>query len=183
MFRLLALNISYLAYLLSTAVGSERQQHLVQHGPCSYTFILPEVDRCQPSNDFKVSNTLQRDSPPQASTDPSRSTADRTQKERPSWQEQKLESLESAMENNTQWLQKVRQLNCGTEASFLSVDSTEIPTKWQSNQIQPSNICWPIFIIDTLYLEACCIWLQDFAGLCMNVIAEFPDACGGKDKM
>ena len=129
MFRLLALNIVYLAYLLSSAVGSERQQHRVQHGPCSYTFILPEVDYCQPSNDFKVSNTLQRDSPPQASTDASRSTADRTQKERPSWHEQKLESLESAMENNTQWLQKVRWLNCWTETFLWLVDSTEIPTK------------------------------------------------------
>uniref|UniRef100_H3CUZ8 Angiopoietin 2b n=1 Tax=Tetraodon nigroviridis TaxID=99883 RepID=H3CUZ8_TETNG len=66
-----------------------RQQHRVQHGPCSYTFILPEVNHCQPLNDLKVSNTFQRDSP-QASTD-----------------EQKLESLESAMENNTQWLQKL----------------------------------------------------------------------------
>lgn len=147
---LLALNFAYLAYLLSTAVGSERQQHRVQHGSCSYTFILPEVDHCRPSNDFKVSNTFQRDSPPQASTDASRPTADRTQKERPSWQEQKLESLESAMENNTQWLQKVRRLNCGTETSLLSVDSREIPTKWHSNQIQYSNICWPSFIIDTL---------------------------------
>lgn len=138
MIRLLALNITYLAYLLSAAVGSERQQHRVQHGPCSYTFILPEVDHCRPSNDFKVSNTLQRDSPPQASTDASRSAAGRTQQERPSWQEQKLESLESAMENNTQWLQKV---SCGAETALLSVGSAEIPSKWQSHQTQPSNIC------------------------------------------
>lgn len=157
MFRLLALNITYLAYLLSTAVGSQRQQHHVQHGHCSYTFILPEVDHCQPSNDFKVSNTVQRDSP-QASTDASRSTTDRSQKERPSWQKQKLESLESAMENNTQWLQKVRRLNCGTETSLLKVDSTEIPTKWQNNQIQPSYICWQSFIIDTLWAARLC-WL------------------------
>lgn len=149
MFRLLALNIVYLAYLLSTAVGSERQQHRVQHGPCSYTFILPEVNHCQPLNDLKVSNTFQRDSP-QASTDASRSTVDRTQKERPSWQEQKLESLESAMENNTQWLQKVRQLNCGTETPLLKVNSTEIPTKWKNHQTQCSYICGQSFILDTL---------------------------------
>uniref|UniRef100_A0A672FIW7 Angiopoietin 2b n=1 Tax=Salarias fasciatus TaxID=181472 RepID=A0A672FIW7_SALFA len=56
-----------------------RQQHHVQHGLCSYTFILPEVEHCDPLKDFQVTNTLQRDSPPE----------------------------ESAMENNTQWLQKL----------------------------------------------------------------------------
>lgn len=30
------------------------------------------------------------------------------------------------------------------------------------------------------FLDACCIWLQDFAGLCMNVTAELPDACRGE---
>ncbi|XP_011607366.2 angiopoietin-2b [Takifugu rubripes] len=107
MFRMPALNVAYLAFLLSSVIGSDRQQHRMQHGPCSYTFILPEVDHCRPSNDFQVSNTLQRDSPPEASTDASQSTAERTPKERPSWQERKLESLETAMENNTQWLQKL----------------------------------------------------------------------------
>ncbi|TWW65343.1 Angiopoietin-4 [Takifugu flavidus] len=107
MFRMPALNVAYLAFLLSSVIGSDRQQHRMQHGPCSYTFILPEVDHCRPSNDFRVSNTLQRDSPPEASTDASQSTAERTPKERPSWQERKLESLETAMENNTQWLQKL----------------------------------------------------------------------------
>lgn len=105
--RLLALTLAYLAYLLATAIGSERQQHRVQHGPCSYTFILPEVEHCHPLKDFQVTNTLQRDSPPEAVPDPSQSKPGKAQKERPSWQERKLESLESAMENNTQWLQKV----------------------------------------------------------------------------
>lgn len=97
--RLLALTLAHLAYLLATA---ERQQHRVQHGPCSYTFILPEVEHCNPLKDFQVTNTLQRDSPPEAEPDA------KAQKERPSWQERKLENLENAMENNTQWLQKVR---------------------------------------------------------------------------
>lgn len=110
--RLLALTLAYLAYLLATAaIGSERQQHRVQHGPCSYTFILPEVEHCHPLEDFQVTNTLQSDSPPGAEPDPSQTKSGKAQKERPSWQEQKLESLESAMENNTQWLQKVRTLN------------------------------------------------------------------------
>ncbi|TMS18107.1 Angiopoietin-2 [Larimichthys crocea] len=105
--RLLALTLAYLAYLLATAIGSERQQHRVQHGPCSYTFILPEVEHCHPLKDFQVTNTLQRDSPPETVPDPSQSKPGKAQKERPSWQERKLESLESAMENNTQWLQKL----------------------------------------------------------------------------
>uniref|UniRef100_A0A7N6BZ01 Fibrinogen C-terminal domain-containing protein n=1 Tax=Anabas testudineus TaxID=64144 RepID=A0A7N6BZ01_ANATE len=73
--------------------GEKRQQHHVQHGPCSYTFILPEVEHCHPLKDFQVTNTLQRDSPPEAESNISQS--------------KKLESLESAMENNTQWLQKL----------------------------------------------------------------------------
>ncbi|KAK2830175.1 hypothetical protein Q5P01_018106 [Channa striata] len=105
--RPLALTLAYLAYLLPATVGSERQLHRVQHGHCSYTFILPEVEHCQPLKDFQVTNTLQRDSPTEVKTDTSQSKQGRAQKERPSWQERKLENLESAMENNTQWLQKL----------------------------------------------------------------------------
>lgn len=104
---LLALTLAYLAYLPAAAIGSERQQHHVQHGPCSYTFILPEVEHCHPLKDFQVTNTLQRDSPAEGEPEMSQSKQDKAQKERPSSQETKLESLESAMENNTQWLQKV----------------------------------------------------------------------------
>ncbi|KAM4539695.1 angiopoietin-2b isoform 2-T3 [Odontesthes bonariensis] len=99
--RLLAPTLAYLAYLLAAAIGSQRQQHRVQHGSCSYTFILPEVEHCDPVKDFQVTNTLQRDSPPEAEADAEES------KEGPSWNERKLESLESAMENNTQWLLKL----------------------------------------------------------------------------
>lgn len=103
--RLLALTLAYLAHLLANAIGSERQQHHVQHGPCSYTFILPEVEHCHPLKTFEVTNTLQRDSPPQDK--PSESKLGKAPKDRTSWQDRKLESLESAMENNTLWLQKV----------------------------------------------------------------------------
>ncbi|XP_013875183.1 angiopoietin-2b [Austrofundulus limnaeus] len=103
--RLLALTFAYLAYLLANAIASQRQQHRVQHGPCSYTFILPEVEHCQPVKDFQVTNTLQSDSPPEAKPSPSKQS--RAQEDRPSWQQRKLETLESAMENNTQWLQKL----------------------------------------------------------------------------
>ncbi|XP_026156916.1 angiopoietin-2b [Mastacembelus armatus] len=105
--RLLALTLAYLAYLLAAVLGSERQQHRMQHGPCSYTFILPEVEHCHPLKDFQVSNTLQRDSPPESERDTGQSKQGKVLKERPSLQERKLERLESAMENNTQWLQKL----------------------------------------------------------------------------
>uniref|UniRef100_A0A8C5EEJ0 Angiopoietin-2-like n=1 Tax=Gouania willdenowi TaxID=441366 RepID=A0A8C5EEJ0_GOUWI len=103
--RLLALTLAYLAYLLATAICSERRQHHVQHGLCSYTFILPELEHCHPLKDLQVSNTLQSDSPPEA--EPDTSQAREKHNQRPSWQETKLENLESAMENNTQWLQKL----------------------------------------------------------------------------
>uniref|UniRef100_A0A4W5KAH3 Angiopoietin 2b n=1 Tax=Hucho hucho TaxID=62062 RepID=A0A4W5KAH3_9TELE len=90
--RLLALVLAYLVYLSTAVIGSEKKQHRVQHGACSYTFILPEVEHCQPLKDFQVTNSLQRDSPPP-----------------PSWQDRKLESLESSTENNTQWLQKLER--------------------------------------------------------------------------
>ncbi|XP_060916109.1 angiopoietin-2b [Labrus mixtus] len=105
--RLLALTLAYLAYLLAPAIASERQQHRVQHGPCSYTFVLPEVEHCLPLQDFQVTNTLQRDSPPEADQNTSQSKPGKAQKEIPSWQDRKLESLENAMENNTHWLQKL----------------------------------------------------------------------------
>ncbi|XP_029369376.1 angiopoietin-2b isoform X1 [Echeneis naucrates] len=105
--RLLALTLAYLAYLLAATIGSERQQHHVQHGPCSYTFILPEVEHCHPLRDFRVTNTLQRDSPSEAEPDSNESKQTKARKERPSLHERKLENLESAMENNTQWLQKL----------------------------------------------------------------------------
>ncbi|KAF7662834.1 hypothetical protein LDENG_00226530 [Lucifuga dentata] len=104
---LLALTLTSLAHLLATTISSDRQQHHVQHGPCSYTFILPEVEHCHPPKDFQVTNTLQRDSPPQPEPDTSQRKQGKAQKERPSQQERKLESLENAMENNTLWLQKL----------------------------------------------------------------------------
>ncbi|XP_053562986.1 angiopoietin-2 [Bombina bombina] len=71
----------------------EKHHHKVQHGHCSYTFLLPEIDNCHPPpSDFQVSNSLQRDSPPQHETQ---------------WPSKRLQQLESVIENNTQWLQKL----------------------------------------------------------------------------
>ncbi|KAJ8400866.1 hypothetical protein AAFF_G00392200 [Aldrovandia affinis] len=80
-----------------------KRLHRVQHGHCSYTFILPEVESCRASADhYGNINTAQRDAPP-AEGDGSA---------------QKLQHLETAMENNTQWLQKLEnyiQENIKTE--------------------------------------------------------------------
>uniref|UniRef100_A0A8C5LVM1 Fibrinogen C-terminal domain-containing protein n=1 Tax=Leptobrachium leishanense TaxID=445787 RepID=A0A8C5LVM1_9ANUR len=70
-----------------------KQHHKVQHGHCSYTFLLPELDNCHPPpSDFQVSNSLQRDAPQQPDLN---------------WSSKRLQDLESIMENNTQWLQKL----------------------------------------------------------------------------
>uniref|UniRef100_A0A7N5ZRL3 Fibrinogen C-terminal domain-containing protein n=1 Tax=Anabas testudineus TaxID=64144 RepID=A0A7N5ZRL3_ANATE len=83
--------------------GSEKRRkfHRIQHGQCSYTFILPELDACQRGGPLSQTeqyggsrsgtSIVQRDSPP---TDAE-------------WSAQKLQQLENTMENNTQWLQKL----------------------------------------------------------------------------
>ncbi|XP_034021829.1 angiopoietin-4 isoform X2 [Thalassophryne amazonica] len=90
----------------SSGGGADKRKnvHRVQHGQCSYTFILPEMDGCRsgglssqvehygaPRSEAIV---VQRDSPP----------VDRE------WSAHKLQQLESTMENNTQWLQKLENV-------------------------------------------------------------------------
>ncbi|GCC23802.1 angiopoietin-2b [Chiloscyllium punctatum] len=70
----------------------EKHHHQIQHGPCSYTFLLPEIENCQPSADYHMSNSLQGDAPPVV--EPNRSV-------------KRLQQLEGILENNTQWLQKL----------------------------------------------------------------------------
>ncbi|KAJ6655609.1 hypothetical protein lerEdw1_004961 [Lerista edwardsae] len=71
----------------------ERHQHQVQHGPCTYTFLLPEVGGCEPpAAEYQVSNSLQRDAPHPAEA---------------KWPAKRLQELETILENNTQWLQKL----------------------------------------------------------------------------
>lgn len=67
-----------------------RRQYQVQHGACSYTFLLPETDNCRPPASSYVPNAVQRDAP----LDYDDSV-------------QRLQVLEGIMENNTQWLMKV----------------------------------------------------------------------------
>ncbi|XP_004695701.2 PREDICTED: angiopoietin-2 [Condylura cristata] len=71
-----------------------RRQYQVQHGSCSYTFLLPEADNCRPP--AGAYDAVQRDAPPDYDGSV-----------------QRLQALESIMENNTQWLLKPAQSGPG----------------------------------------------------------------------
>lgn len=83
----------------SSSNNSNRRYHKIQHGQCSYTFILPEEEgaggaSCKEANAGSPQyngNSLQRDAPPPEPEVPSH----------------KIQQLEHIMENYTQWLQKV----------------------------------------------------------------------------
>ncbi|XP_004850367.1 angiopoietin-1 isoform X1 [Heterocephalus glaber] len=78
-----------LALALAPTPGARRLSR-VQHGPCVYTFVLPELDAgC--AGDALSNNALQRDAPHAEPEPPAR----------------RLQHLEHAMENYTQWLQKL----------------------------------------------------------------------------
>ncbi|XP_018426251.1 PREDICTED: angiopoietin-1 isoform X4 [Nanorana parkeri] len=71
-----------------------RRYNRIQHGQCTYTFILPELDgNCREGSteQQQYTNALQRDAP---QMDQDFST-------------QKIQHLEHVMENYTQWLQKL----------------------------------------------------------------------------
>lgn len=71
----------------TTCSGAAKREYNIQHGQCSYTFLLPEPENCQSqSQNYPV----QKDGP----VDQDESA-------------QRLEQLEMTMENNTQWLLKV----------------------------------------------------------------------------
>lgn len=76
-------------------VGNRRRWHRVQHGHCSYTFVLPEAEPspCPLAVPGPV-NALQRDSP-SGSGQAARGAT------------QRLQHLERILENSTQWLLKV----------------------------------------------------------------------------
>ncbi|KAK3512120.1 hypothetical protein QTP70_031238 [Hemibagrus guttatus] len=81
----------------SAGGSSSRRYHRLQHGQCTYTFILPEADgnagascRETKAGTQHNANSLQRDAPPPE----------------PDYSNQKIQQLEHIMENYTQWLQK-----------------------------------------------------------------------------
>ncbi|XP_054136529.1 angiopoietin-2 isoform X2 [Melozone crissalis] len=98
-----------------------KKQYQVQHGSCSYTFLLPEADNCRSSTPY-VSNAVQRDAP----LDYDDSV-------------QRLQLLENIMENNTQWLMKVLNQTSRLELQLLehslSTNKLERQISDQTNEI------------------------------------------------
>ncbi|XP_057877255.1 angiopoietin-2 isoform X2 [Melospiza melodia melodia] len=98
-----------------------KKQYQVQHGSCSYTFLLPEADNCRSSSPY-VSNAVQRDAP----LDYDDSV-------------QRLQLLENIMENNTQWLMKVLNQTTRLELQLLehslSTNKLERQISDQTNEI------------------------------------------------
>lgn len=84
------------------AASGRHQIHRVQHGQCSYTFVIPEPDICQQApvapEAFGGSNSLQGDLPG-SKLHPADWRAQRAQR---------VSQLEKILENNTQWLLKVQ---------------------------------------------------------------------------
>ncbi|KAK1171628.1 angiopoietin-2-like [Acipenser oxyrinchus oxyrinchus] len=99
-----------------------KRQYQIQNGPCSYTFLLPEMDNCRTSSYPYATNAVQRDDP--AEYDES---------------VQRLELLEDIMENNTQWLLKVINQTTRLELQLLenslSTNKLEKQILVQTNEI------------------------------------------------
>ncbi|XP_072126704.1 angiopoietin-1-like [Mobula birostris] len=93
--------------------GGRRRLNRVQHGPCSYTFILPELEGgCRGPAESHSTNSLQRDEPPLESD----------------WPSQKLQRLETRSDNNTQWLRKLEtyiQDNMKSELAQLQQNAVQ----------------------------------------------------------
>lgn len=90
------LNADLLVLILCLVMGTRcsaaaKTEYNIQHGQCSYTFLLPEPENCQTQGD---NYPVQKDGP----VDQDESA-------------QRLEQLEMTMENNTQWLLKVMVLH------------------------------------------------------------------------
>lgn len=128
------LNADLLVLSLCLVMGTRRSaaaktEYNIQHGQCSYTFLLPEPENCQSQSD---NYPVQKDGP----MDQDGSA-------------QRLEQLEMTMENNTQWLLKVtlhhirwlsyhseEQSSRGDTATFIiSAKQTEEPNASSSQTV------------------------------------------------
>lgn len=95
--------------------GDQQRFHQIQHGQCTYTFILPEDGQasCREARGGSSrtsqhdANAIQRDAPP---AEPSL----------------KIQQLESVMQNYTLWLQKVNQEG-GQQAKGCSRKLQDVP--------------------------------------------------------
>ncbi|XP_048451811.1 angiopoietin-1 [Rhincodon typus] len=92
--------------------GGRRRLSKVQHGACSYTFVLPEPEGgCRGSPEQPSSNSLQRDAP----------------LEDQEWPSQKLQQLESRSDNNTQWLRKLENyVQENMKAEIVQIQQTAV---------------------------------------------------------
>lgn len=89
--KMLNVDLLVLSFCLGLGTGYgavAKRQYQIQNGPCSYTFLLPEQENCQTQSG---AYSFQKDGP----VDNEESA-------------QRLEQLEIVMENNTQWLLKVK---------------------------------------------------------------------------
>ncbi|XP_043917835.1 angiopoietin-2 [Protopterus annectens] len=88
-----------------------KKHYQVQHGPCSYTFLLPEIDNCRFSSTSYANNAVQKDAP--VGSEDSM---------------QRLQELENIMENNTQWLMKLE--------GYIQDSMKKMIAKVQQNAVQ-----------------------------------------------
>ncbi|XP_062977234.1 angiopoietin-4 [Elgaria multicarinata webbii] len=103
----------------ATEGGIHRRSHRVQHGRCSYTFVLPEADLppCQHAADAFDVNTLQRDSP----AGPSLRNDDQST--------QRVQQLERVLENNTQWLLKLESyIQMSMKSEMVQIQQNQTAT-------------------------------------------------------
>lgn len=90
MFNVDLLVLSFWLGLGTVYSAAGKRQYQIQNGPCSYTFLLPEQENCQ-TQSSNYNYPVQKDG--LVDNDDSA---------------QRLEQLEITMENNTQWLLKVK---------------------------------------------------------------------------
>ncbi|NXX84381.1 ANGP4 protein, partial [Urocolius indicus] len=93
--------------------GSRRRYQRVQHGHCSYTFVLPEAEPppCPPAAPSPAQALLQRDAP--AGTGHAAT--------------QRLRHLERILENSTQWLLKLESyIQTGMKPAMAQLQQTAV---------------------------------------------------------
>ncbi|XP_006004803.1 angiopoietin-2a [Latimeria chalumnae] len=104
-----ALGTGYIS-IRKNADNVGKKEYQIQHGSCSYTFLLPEPQNCRSSSSYE-SNAVQRDAP----LDYDDSV-------------QRLQQLENIMENNTQWLMKLE--------SYIQGNMKKDMVEMQQNAVQ-----------------------------------------------
>ncbi|XP_038187928.1 angiopoietin-4 [Arvicola amphibius] len=107
-----------------SAAGRRRNIYRVQHGQCSYTFVLPEPDLCQlepvAPETLRGSNSLQKDLPT-SRLPPADLRAQRAQR---------VSQLEKILANNTQWLLKLeKSILRSLRSNLVQVEQHTVPNQ------------------------------------------------------